>query len=175
MPSWRQKLRGRRSRLRRLADTQAGSRSTFIVSSALEKAKDATQRNTRAKTHTWCSCSCQPSHVHGVWNHSLFQVMHHFSSDSSSAVLSSSGSMIVTFLLVVVARSGDSFSILSCAAWCGRHRSATMFVGRPVFCHVSVMRHGLSHRVLRRCSGHPRPRVVTAPEYRWCPCLDSLG
>ena len=42
--------RGRRSRLRRLADTQAGSRSTFIMSPAREKAKDATQRNTRAKT-----------------------------------------------------------------------------------------------------------------------------
>ena len=34
MHSWRQKLRRRRSRLRRLADTQAGSRSTFIMSSA---------------------------------------------------------------------------------------------------------------------------------------------
>ena len=37
--SWRQKLRKRRSRLRRLADTQAGSRSTFIMSSAREKVR----------------------------------------------------------------------------------------------------------------------------------------
>ena len=35
--------------------------------------------------------------------------------------MSSSGSTIVTFLLVVVTSSGDSISILSCAAWCGRH------------------------------------------------------
>ena len=47
------------------------------------------------------------------------EVMHSY--DSSSAVMSSSSSMIVPFLLVVVTGSGDSFSILSCAAWCGRH------------------------------------------------------
>ena len=50
-----------------------------------------------------------------------FGVHFRVSSDSSSAVMSSSGSMIVTFLLVVVTCSGDSFSTLSCAAWCGRH------------------------------------------------------
>ena len=50
MHSWRQKLRRRRSRLRRLADAQAGPRSTFIMSSARVKAMDAIQRNTRTKT-----------------------------------------------------------------------------------------------------------------------------
>ena len=50
MHSWRQKLRRRRSRLRRLADAQAGPRSTFIMSSARVKAVDAIQRNTRTKT-----------------------------------------------------------------------------------------------------------------------------
>ena len=80
----------------------------------------------------------------------LCEVVHHggqfcvhfrVSLDSSSDVMSSSGSMIVTFLLwsspARETRSASCRALPGVVVTC----SATMFVGRPVFCHVSVLHH----------------------------------
>ena len=168
MHSWRQKLRGRRSRLRRLADTQAGSRSTFIVSSAWEKAKDATQRNTRAKTHTWCSCSCQSSHVL-------------LPSDAPRFVGLIVGCLVVLRLDDCHVPVGGrrllgrllQHLVVRCLVWSS---SLRYHVCRKT-CVLSCFRDA-SWVVTSRFEavfGPPLVSVVTAPVYRWCPCLDSLG